>query len=592
MLTLRMAKWPEDTGLVHKSTTWQIAEDSQFSNILDEDKEDETFLDVYYSKVVVPIGKVYYGRSKRHFDNGSATDWIGVVKLLPVEAGENVDLKPEVKIESPFVELNKDEIIDPDSTIITLKTGSFRCDTDGHTATHWVLRNATGKVLFVKMYDSVNKTKIVLSKADIDIAGSSKLILEAAHVTTNNYESAYGKTTVTLNKFKFEPTCNVHSVSPIKDFKFTFKLLTGLYEPYPLQKVIVKDTDGVVRFEKELSDGELDFTLNRTMLKESSTYYVDFYQKNIQGEAKTITVNTTGNKGTFVIDEQYEYKNEYTESGMSIGDIRQCSSEQFLDSGIPLPETNNSIPYLYNYDRRINTFSKSDLPVSFLKKSTDGHEHVNFKILDVNRVIIDRRTGEDNAPEFTIYDYEKQLLLGTAERKDEDDVTGLTNAMTVSNNGNKVYYFAKVDDSFVFRVLDTETMEISDLAMRDDVDNSKVNLTAIGDERLMSFNGGSHHLAYIYDIKSNMWTDVTLVPEDFRELVLTSFLAKNGKVLSFNTGDNTNDILSFNPLDNKFSRLVNKLDDTINLDTTIRLRNGEFLRCNSNDDVSKIYLYR
>lgn len=109
----------------------------------------------------------------------------------------------------------------------------------------------------------------------------------------------------------------------------------------------------------------------------------------------------------------------------------------------------------------------------------------------------------------------------------------------------------------------------------------------------MSFNGSiDKHLVYLYDISTDVWYDISIIPERYRNLTMTSFLRKDGKVISFNTGDDTNDVLVFDPKDNSIKVVPNNLDDTIDLNSTIRLRNGEFLRYDSRQDNPKIYKYR
>ncbi len=109
----------------------------------------------------------------------------------------------------------------------------------------------------------------------------------------------------------------------------------------------------------------------------------------------------------------------------------------------------------------------------------------------------------------------------------------------------------------------------------------------------MSLGGsGVKHLVYLYDISDDVWYDVSIVPERYRNLSLTSFLRKDGKVISFNTSNDTNDVLVFNPKDNSIEIVINDLDDTIDLNSTIRLRDGEFLRYDSRQNSPTIYRYR
>lgn len=600
MLTLRMGTWPLDTGLDHVSSSWQVSLDIDFNTIMDESLEDTSFKDIYYSNVVVPVGQVYYGRSKRHFSNGTETDWIGPVKLFAAEASEHIDIKPEVTVEKPTAILNKDDIIDEDKNIIILKSGSFRCSGDGHYATHWILRDGLGKVLFHKLYDTENKDSLAIIKDDIDLSNTNTVILEVSHVSTNMYESSFGKCKIKLNKFNLEITSKLIDLSPLEDFNFSFNYTTDpdcVEDITTIQRIEIKDTDDNIIFNEIIDSNITSIIVPREIIKQRTTYFINLYHKHFENEIKTVTFNTVPYRDTYKINKDYNYEEVYIDTGFSINRSKIISSEQFLDNGIPVytdPDNDDILPVdteLLHYNKRNNTLTISDLASDFLKKVTDGTS-VSFKVLDSRRILIDRLDNTTGKPEFSIYDYQYQTLLNTVIRNDEVVKTGEINNLTTGPD-NKLYYFALVGTEVKLRVLDIDTYVITTLSSRPDIDNLDATLDYIEDGRLVSFNGSlNKDLCYTYDLGEDIWHDVTLVPERFRDLSVSTFKRKDGKIIGFNNGSDTNDFLLFNPENNSFSEITNGLDDDINLDSTIRLRNGEFLRYQSDTVDSKVYLYK
>jgi len=600
MLTLRMAKWPTDTGLYHTGTTWEIATDNTFTNILDTSYNDEVYLEIYYSQVVIPNDSEYYARSKRHFSDGTITDWIGPVKLLPIDASSSIDITPEVYVERPHTSLDKLELIDDNKLTITLKTGAFRCDTDGHKSTSWVLKDGMGKVIYINMHDEVNKTELVLLKSEVDIGNVNKLVLEATHNTINGFESKYGTTTVSLTKFKFEITSNTHSVSPLVDCKITFDLLTGLFDPYPITKALLYDSDNNVLETYSFVNYGTELIIDRALLKEKSTYRLEFYQYDIEDDVKIITINTIAYKEIYSIDTEFVYKNIYIDMDMypinlrredlGILSIMQASSEQLPDNGIPMSWDTDKRTKLFNFDRREKTFTLSDLPKEYIDIITKGG--VSYKILDGQRMLVVSNSGVADTPVYAIYDYRNQLKIASVNREDEVNNIASFNNLAVTSNGDLVYYFTSVGAVIKLMELNTRTMEVNEKTIRPDIDTTEATLVSIGGDRLLSFNSGNTGSAYVYDASTDSWITVTNVPTKFRTLTMSSFLRKDGNVVSFNTGNGSNDALIFNVDDYTFSTVVNDLDDTIDLDSTIRLRNGDFLRYDSLNTSESIYLFR
>jgi hypothetical protein len=583
MITLRIVNWPEDTGLTHVSTSWQISDKTDFVNILDEVTESEDFINVYRTNLVIPIGVEYFGRSKRHFEGGGSTEWIGPIKILSNLSGDNIDIKPEVYIEEPSVNIIDDVI----NSKYILKSGSFRCKDDGHKSTSWILKDGLGKVLFRSMYDATNKKEVSIDKSLLN-NNTNVLIAEVAHVSTNNYESHFGSFRLELNKFNFEVISNTNFISINEDFVFRFKILNNTYL---LTKYEIKDDAGNLIQSNVFNNNEERIIVEREKLKPNTTYFINIYSDSLPDDVNVTTFYTNYNESIYKIDEKYKYVEEYIETSMVGNEFKTCMVEQLVDNGIPLLSTNNNLLNLFHYNVRNESITISDLASDFINVDEYNPIGVNVKVINNNEILIDT-FDESNVPVFKVYDYTYGKLIKTLIRDDEEVNTINTNNSTIGLD-NKVYYFADVNNEIVLRCYDIKTNTILTLNKRPNIVDLNANLVYIGNDRILSFNGSiDKHLVYLYDISTDVWYEVSIVPERYRNLTMTSFLRKDGKVISFNTGNDTNDVLVFNPKDNSLEIVPNSLDDTIDLNSTVRLRNGEFLRYDSRQINPKIYVYR
>lgn len=587
MITLRISNWPVIEGLGHTSTTWQISDKTDFVLLLDEVVESNEFLNVYRTNIVVPIGKEYYARAKRFFSNGSSGEWIGPIKIISNESGDNVDIKPFVIIEEPSVRLEIDEI----NNLIKIKSGSFRCDVDGHKSTCWVLKDSLNRVLYRNMYDTVNKREITIDSTNI-INNTNKLIAEVCYVSTNDFESHFGKYIMELNKFNFEITSNLNSVPINEDLEIKFKPYSG--HLHKLIKYKIHTDENELISGGILNDNSDNIIVSRSLLRSNTSYILKLYSSELPDDVNKTIFYTSSNETTYRIDRKFKYTASYIDTKITLSNLRSIVSEQLVDNSLPFINRGTNRLTLMDYRRDLNNIVESNVSQGFLNDipylNNDG---LVVKVINNSKILINY-INNDNKREFIVYDYNYKKVISSIVREDE----ALVNTFNIEKNftiglNEKVYYFTKVDDVVKFRCYDILTNTITDLTDRPDIDRLDVNVAYIGNDRILSFNGSlNKRLAYLYDISDNVWYDVNVVPERYTNLNLISLVRKDGKVASFNVSDDTNDVLVFDPKDNTFEIEVNDLDDTIDLDSVVRLRNGDFLRFSTKTEQSRIYIYR
>ena len=597
------------TSLTHESTSYRIGR-SFTTTIGDNNREVITVTDIvdeasnltgigkeiWYSDVIVPYDTVLYAQAKRHYAETTTSIWSNKVhEVWPDrDAGDDV-FKHDIILDAPTATINVDEFLDQNSTTVTLGCGSLRTKLDGHLYTTWILTNGNGKVLFRSVKDTINKRSITIDKSMLDLDGVAILKLLVIHGTTIGYTSPPGVKSVELVKYKFELTSNIKSVTPYSDLVVNFKLLNAAHEDYPLTDVVIKNTDGEVVYSKDFTVGESQFILPRDKMKEKSTYIVEV--NDIHNALPMVfKITTISSREINPIDPLFIYEEDYIDTGLTLsGVVKKVNNEQLLDNIIPINTGDSGKLTPYNYNTRKGTMNVSGVPFSFLAKNSTGRDGFSMLVLDERRVLVDTKTAEHEECEFEVFDYDRQLSLNYIKRSDEK-WGGPSNKtyITYVPTSDDVYYFARLEsDDLVFRRWNTVTGVTETLPLRPDLASERATLVYLGGHRILSFGAsGESNLAYVYDIASKLWRDITLVPTNFRELYMSAFLRRDGKVICFNDGIGSNDILLFDPSNNSFDTRVTTLDDDIQLNSTIKLRDGTFMRYSTLENEKKLYIYK
>jgi len=131
MVTLIIKPWVPINGLTHASTSWQIATDNTFTNIVDELNANSTWLEIYYSPITIPPSTTYYARSQRTLSDGTVLPWTDPIPVRADDISTAILLHQEVLIEKPVVSIDENTL-DTASTTLTIKSSRGRFIGDGH----------------------------------------------------------------------------------------------------------------------------------------------------------------------------------------------------------------------------------------------------------------------------------------------------------------------------------------------------------------------------------------------------------------------------------------------------------------------------
>lgn len=226
MIILQLNDWTPVEGLLQVATTWEIATDKEFTNILESTKSD-TMLRVFQSDVVIPADQIVYVRAMRHFNDSTADYWTDARKMINNEESySSMLLSTDIIVEQPIVDINLDEYFGVDPTF-TITTSDFKCNNAEHYATHWIIKDGIGNIVFTSLEDTANKTSIAVTKT-ATIMSKTQFKLYAIHVAAGNIESKPGEFNVKLSSFNFEIVSDLTKVNGMEDYTLKLKKINDL----------------------------------------------------------------------------------------------------------------------------------------------------------------------------------------------------------------------------------------------------------------------------------------------------------------------------------------------------------------------------
>lgn len=355
MIRVKIKDWKEVYGLVHTSTIWELATDSEFKNII-YTKEDEVHKSYFEYDVDVPIDTVYYLRSRKQMNYG-ANEVTGETIEIKAEdtIRDNIILDRDLHVDTPSVYVTREDIDTEDT--IRVSTSAFRADGDQHAYTHWILEDGTGKILWKSLYDTNNLTKLDMSNIGQPYVTKSKLVFKAIHGTKVGMESKTGNFTIFTKQVNFEIIGVLSQVRALKDLKISFKKIDPDFR-LGITSIIIKDESTEALSKSYYDITEEGITLNWWLLRNGVTLIMEInaidINDNIVKVNKRITVEQYGNE--LVKDPTYKYTKDissFTSSDFAnspdfyIPNNYSCES---LHNGlIPIPKLGRDKTKLYFY---------------------------------------------------------------------------------------------------------------------------------------------------------------------------------------------------------------------------------------------------
>lgn len=534
MITIKLKKWVEINGIVHLATTWQIATDQAFTNIV-EDVRSETMLEFYYSDIIVPAGEEYYVRAKRHFENPDDDYWSDVMPINNIEKEySNMLLAHDIRIDKPTVYVDREEITG-DSQTITLKTSKFRSKQDGHVYTHWLVRDEAGDVIYSNLYNTTDKEEHVIPNLNY-YRDKSKLYFMAIHVGGAGVESPIGKFEVVLHDFNF----NVRSytaIAPRRDALIKVDYIDPNFNKR-IKQIKAYDKDYTEFLSINVTDEIEEFVIPWNFVTEDSIIYIEVlaYDKN-------------GKYGTYKTSLKSLSDTAFTEDIVATHSYNQAFEDpvvyesMFIPNGLSTTELGNGDIYgtMLNSDKVHVYKIEDDLLVdtgNFLEGVsllTLDNENTYIKRLENNILLIDTLNG-DGHPVFMLFKYSMTTGVYTLEntlvRSDEITPVGENNGIVQISNSEFVYLPKGSND---LKVFDISANTVTYLATVPFEVRDHANLIRLNNGQLMIF-GGTEFITKVYNFDTGQFVDgVTLAPGNFIGNSLKTVRLLNNDVIVFRT---------------------------------------------------------
>lgn len=570
MIFITLKPWKEVPGITHVRTIWEISDTENFANIL-ESTDSRQFLESYFSDIFVPVGSTYYARATRVFNNGSRTQ----LEPIPVVNYGNDEnsmlLGDDVSIEAPFVYVTYEDIM-ANTSKLKVTTSEFRCSSDDHAYTHWIVTDGTGAILYCKLYDKVNKTSIEMDNNYV-FKNKSTLNFMAIHGSNTGIESPVGKKIINLTSdYNFEVNNGLSWVEPLKDFKVVFTPIDP-DKPMNIFKVELLDyaTEAVLM---ELENDNNSFLIPFYFLKEGVKYKLKIYayDKELRYSNVYKELHVANLTNTIVRDPNYKYLDKldvYTNYNSTLPKT-PIHSEALFNMQMMIPMLDKTVGIWTSSDTKLEHHTGL---AEGLKVLNDNPVYTLIKPITKGLILLDTPDA-NNRPTFMLYSYSNNDNVFTFQnsltRNDETVCLGKTNAIVQISTTEFIYNPVGTNK---LRLWNIETNKIENLEDIPIENYTKGIMIRMGSNSVLLANGNDY-TTKVYDYESKAYrSGIVFGPNSFIGADLRTMPLINGDALIVKTNKIKNDtedsIVIYRYKETKFETVGVKFTNDIFPDITV-----------------------
>lgn len=625
MKVFKIPVWDNDSGVTHISTSWQLASDTEFKNIITEVVDSTKFLDYWSINVVVPKGKIYYVRSKRKFKEVENDNWIGPKKVINDEAGLSEIIKPETKIDDPYIADVKLDYEDG----LTLTLSPFKGNVP-HVSTTWLIRNMeTGEMIYKSINDEKNKTSLNIKPKEIDFSNIPYVTITTLFHGMLGVESSPTVEIVELSKKYYDVIANKKIVPSDEDYTGSINQLTS-------RKVTLTKAELFIMNGNKLANGKIDgnkYTFASEYLIPNISYLVKLTLKYDNDDkltfTNTYTFFTKSVTEKVVFDRKRLYKElntvEQKDKCIVIDKMDADTKTNGLLNNVQVltEETYVGVIPMLGKDKKLKSyfFSKNDKMFNFVKNipgfDSKYETYLKIELAPNNEMYVDTITTEkdkdgNDIKLKTLYVFkfnpytEEVKLISTFKRNDELVVDFNTNSYGVLNGE---FYWAAVDANdrtkVYIRKIDKNKKEIVTLAHKrldKDVDTEMDNVmfARTTEDRFIVvpqyYSTDSEFFGFIYDVSKDETYKLFTIPKEVRTQHTVTSTLDNGNVLIRRT-QLEDGKLYFAIIDGGDSKEITTkyaepmIDKDIELKNNVRLKSGNVISFGFKDDKATMMLW-
>ena len=554
MIVFTLEKFVANSGTATQiGTTFTLARDDKFLDIVHTERIDQPndFHKFIYEPMLVPDVN-YYIKARRHFSESNLDhDTPSKIVRFDKVRSEAMIYNRDNIVETPWLDVNEKELMDPDSNEFTISGSEFKSNMSGHEYSHWIVTDGNDQVLFTSIEDRENKRSIRVTKTPI-ITSKTKLICYLIYGSGVGIESEVSKVEVELQKYNYEVVSDIENITSGVAYDLTLRRLNSSAKMNISKIEVVKpDTTEVLYSVVNTDEQEsLTFSLPWHLFRHNSMVQVIITALDVKDGVghNRINLYTSSNTIRELEDPSYKYIGKFKTIGKTIeADYCDSISSMELPEGyIPMPMNNSSqlLKFKFENDKLVNT-GEALKGVSLLSINNSG---TFIKYTENNLLVIDgwRDMGSDKEPVFLVYRHNTHSdtydLLSMIEHPENDKNTAARNgSLAQLDESTFVYLPAFGSKLYKLDVISGKCTELEDLVSDKKGTQYYKAFIRLPNQRLVIQHGDESSMWKYEIMKMTFEKSISLDPNSFTKTEINSRFLPNGDNLIFKTKQNTTD---------------------------------------------------
>lgn len=444
MILVKIRKWKVINDLEHTKTSWEVATDEEFQNIIEAYPESD-MKELFFSTTEVPKDVTYYVRAKRHFNASGIDYYLNPVEVRNIEESYgNMLLQKDSIIQQPYVFVTKEQIL-ANSDTIELRSSKFVSNVDQHEATHWLVYDGNNKLLYANLNNKTDKITHTMPNLTV-FKTKTFLKFMCVHRGVTGVESKAGFKNITINSdVNFEIDTAITGVEPLTDLTIEFK---PKVEGDAVQLLNVKltefsNTEDVVL---ELSLSNNTVKIPWYLLKEGAKYKLVMlaYSGNSNSQTTVVrTVSVADIKDFVIKDPDYVTQGNIIETEIASLKLPERVQIETMSNGVILvPNAETKKMIIHNFNSSDNTIVSTKMFADGITLISKYIDYMLVKPVSKTQVVIDMLDA-NNKPTFLIYNYDinnaRFTLHKTIKRDSETTCLGKTGSIIQLDSESLIY---------------------------------------------------------------------------------------------------------------------------------------------------------
>ena len=520
MIIVHTKKFIPVDNVQHIATTWEIASDKEFTDIVERFPRSD-MLNSLFSKLVLPKDMSYWVKARFHFNDAQLDYDLDPIKVDNIEEsyGEMI-LSEDIVVEQPYVYVEKDDILNyvGENPTILVRSSKMKCKVGGHAATHWFVYDGFNKLLWSSINDTENLKSINIPNLPV-FRTKNKLRFACIHRDITGAESKAGfKDIVFRSNVNFEILTTLTNLVPFQPLEIKIKTINekmshGISEAWLTS---FDNPDSGDKKELEITDNSIK--IHWSMITPKTRYklrIVHRYSTSLLNETIDYDVSVSDVNDDIIKDINHVVKHELVRSS---GELIRSPNNIYIEADrknrILIPSVRYNNMYIYNWDNTNRVLIKPKMFANGITLPDNTYDYFILKQLTKDRILIDMSVN--NIPTFFVYDYNAGLdaynLIHKVERDLEYLPLGKTGSIVQVSPDEVIY---NPPDTDLMKSLNLKSGVISSLPNIPLVGIVKGLLIRLRNNRILVCNGVNYE-AVVYNVeKATYSSGYTFGPRSF-----------------------------------------------------------------------------